>query len=57
MDEEDNFQFALEKDWADGPPAIEGSPIEFALGWVSELAEPFYVSPEDLTAAEANDHP
>lgn len=26
--EEDNIQFALERDWADGPPAIEGSPIE-----------------------------
>ncbi|WP_458124729.1 hypothetical protein [Paenibacillus sp. Z3-2] len=54
---EDNIQFALEKDWADGPPAIEGSPIEFALGWVSELAEPFYVSPQALAAAEANNHP
>ncbi|MBU5353185.1 hypothetical protein KQI74_12875 [Paenibacillus barcinonensis] len=54
---EDNIQFALEKDWADGPPAIEGSPIEFALGWVAELAEPFYVSSEALTAAEANNHP
>ncbi|MGN7414605.1 hypothetical protein [Paenibacillus sp. SAF-068] len=55
--EEDNIQFALEKDWADEPPAIEGSPIEFALGWVSELTEPFYVSHEALRAAEANNHP
>ncbi|ASS67593.1 MULTISPECIES: hypothetical protein [unclassified Paenibacillus] len=54
---EDSIQFTLEKDWADGPPAIEGSPIEFALGWVSELAEPFYVSPEALEAAKANNHP
>ncbi|MGC5776642.1 hypothetical protein [Paenibacillus pabuli] len=55
--DEDNFQFTLEKDWADGPPIIEGSPIEFALGWVSELAEPFYVSSEALAAAEANNYP
>lgn len=55
---EDNIKFTLEKDWThDGPPAIEGSPIEFALGWVSELAEPFYVSSEALAAAEANNHP
>jgi hypothetical protein len=50
---ENNIQFALEKNWADDPPAIEGSPIEFALGWVSKLAKPFYVSSEALTAAEA----
>ncbi|WP_211748753.1 hypothetical protein [Paenibacillus sp. Marseille-Q4541] len=55
--DEDSIQFTLEKDWADGPPAIEGSPIEFALGWVLELAEPFYVSPEALEAAKANNHP
>ena len=55
--DENNFQFTLEKDWVDGPPIIEGSPIEFALGWVSELAEPFYVSSEALAAAEANNHP
>lgn len=54
---EDSIQFTLEEEWAEGPPAIEGSPIEFALGWVSELAEPFYVSPEALRAAEANNHP
>ncbi|MGO4531982.1 hypothetical protein AB4Z30_23125 [Paenibacillus sp. 2TAF8] len=56
MDAE-TIQFTLKMDWADGPPAIEGSPIEFALGWVSELAEPFYVSSEALTAAEANNYP
>ncbi|SEL78810.1 hypothetical protein [Paenibacillus sp. OK003] len=55
--DEAHIQFTLEKDWVDGPPAIEGSPIEFALGWVSELAEPFYVSPQALAAAEANNHP
>ncbi|MBT2289272.1 hypothetical protein J7E73_09015 [Paenibacillus albidus] len=55
--DEDNIQFKLEKNWADGPPTIEGSPIEFALGWVSEMAEPFYVSSKALAAAEANNHP
>ncbi|AIW42383.1 hypothetical protein [Paenibacillus polymyxa] len=55
--DEDNVQFTLEKDWADRPPAIEGSPIEFALGWVSELAKPFYVSSEALTVAESNNNP
>ncbi|MEK4513557.1 hypothetical protein [Paenibacillus sp. FSL K6-2524] len=54
---EGSIQFTLEKDWADGTPAIEGSPIEFALFWVSELTEPFYVSPEALAAAKANNHP
>lgn len=54
---EDSIEFTLEEDWADGPPAIEGSPIEFALRWVSELAEPFYVSSEAFAAAEANNHP
>lgn len=51
---EGRIQFTLEKDWADGPPAIEGSPIELALGWVSELADPFYVSPEAFAAAKAS---
>ncbi|MEC0371128.1 hypothetical protein [Paenibacillus chibensis] len=51
---EDSIEFTQEKDWADGPPAIEGSPIELALDWVSELAEPFYVSPEALAAATAS---
>ncbi|WP_145414872.1 hypothetical protein [Paenibacillus xylanexedens] len=55
--DEDSIEFTLEKEWADGPPAIEGSPIEFALGWVSELAEPFYVSLEALAAAKTNNHP
>lgn len=45
---EDRIQFALEEKWADGPPAVEGSPIELALNWVSDLTEPFYVSPELL---------
>lgn len=51
---EDRIQFALEEEWADGPPAIEGSPTELALGWVSELAEPFYISPEALAAAKSH---
>lgn len=54
---ESSIEFTLEKEWVDGPPAIEGSPIEFALGWVSELVEPFYVSQEALAAAKASDHP
>ncbi|QOS81917.1 hypothetical protein JNUCC31_14345 [Paenibacillus sp. JNUCC31] len=54
---ENNIQFTLEKEWTDGHPTIEGSPIEFAFGWVAELAEPFYVSPEALAAAETNNHP
>ncbi|SLK17350.1 MULTISPECIES: hypothetical protein [unclassified Paenibacillus] len=54
---EDNIQFALEKDWVEEPPTIEGSPTEFALGWVSELAEPFYVSREALTAAKSSNYP
>lgn len=54
---EDSIQVTLEKDWVDAPPTIEGSPIEFALGWVSELADPFYVSPDALAAAEANNYP
>ncbi|MNW32866.1 hypothetical protein D3C74_98160 [compost metagenome] len=56
MDDKDNIQFTLEKEWADGPPAIEGSPIEFALSWVSELTEPFYISPEALAAAINSDN-
>lgn len=51
--EGDNIQFALEKEWAQGPPAVEGSPIELSLGWVSELAKPFYVSPKALAAAQS----
>ncbi|WP_342476499.1 hypothetical protein NYE24_19745 [Paenibacillus sp. FSL H7-0350] len=45
-------QFIQEEDWADGPPIREGSPIELALGWVSELALPFYVSFEAQKAAK-----
>lgn len=48
----DDISFTREEEWADGPPAIEGSPIELALGWVSDLAEPFYISPEALAAAK-----
>lgn len=46
------IRFTREEEWADGPPIREGSPIELALGWVSELAPPFFVSPE---AQEAED--
>ncbi|MEK3761325.1 hypothetical protein MKZ07_23215 [Paenibacillus sp. FSL P4-0338] len=41
-----DIYFEREDEWADGPPIMEGSPIELALGWVSELALPFYVSLE-----------
>ena len=50
--DDNGIQFTLEKDWADGPPAVEGSPIELALGWVSELAPPFHVSLHAKEAAE-----
>lgn len=50
-------KFTLEKSWADGPPAVEGSPIELALSWVTELTEPFYVSPEVLVAAKTSSNP
>ncbi|ASA24929.1 hypothetical protein [Paenibacillus donghaensis] len=45
------IQFAREEEWADGPPIMEGSPIELALGWVSQLNVPFYVSSEAHEAA------
>ncbi|AIQ38565.1 hypothetical protein R50345_30500 [Paenibacillus sp. FSL R5-0345] len=45
------IQFAREEEWADGPPIMEGSPIELALGWVSQLNVPFYVSTEAHEAA------
>lgn len=51
--DENSIQFCLEKDWADGPPAVEGSPIELALGWVSELGLPFLVSSHAKEAAES----
>ncbi|WP_404303119.1 hypothetical protein [Paenibacillus sp. DP01] len=35
---EDSIQFTLEKEWADGPPAIEGSPIACAI---DEIIHPF----------------
>ena len=40
------IRFANEDEWADGPLIMEGSPIELAVGWVSELAQPFWISPE-----------
>jgi hypothetical protein len=40
-----DIAFYNEKDWADGPPAMEGSPNGLALEWVSKLAPPFWVSP------------
>ncbi len=45
------IKFTREDDWADGPPIMEGSPIELALGWVSQLNVPFYVSTEAHEAA------
>lgn len=45
------IQFVNENEWSDGPPIMEGSPIELALEWVSELAPPFWVSQEARTAA------
>lgn len=45
------ISFAREDEWADGPPLREGSPNEFALDWVSELAMPFFVSPQAEKAA------
>lgn len=42
----DGIRFTNEDEWADGPPIMEGSPIELAVGWVSELAQPLWVSPE-----------
>lgn len=45
-------QFTREEEWADGPPIMEGSPIELALGWVSQLNVPFYVSTEAHEAAQ-----
>ncbi|MEK5182716.1 hypothetical protein [Paenibacillus odorifer] len=46
------IQFTREEEWADGPPIMEGSPIELALGWVSQLNVPFYVSTEAHKAAQ-----
>jgi hypothetical protein len=40
------IQFTQEDEWADGPPIMQGSPNELALGWVSELNLPFFVSTE-----------
>ncbi|OME28905.1 hypothetical protein BSK63_23635 [Paenibacillus odorifer] len=46
--------FVNEELWADGPPLMEGSPIELAFGWVSELNAPFFVSPELLRLGETD---
>lgn len=45
------IQFTQEDEWADGPPIMQGSPNELALGWVSELNLPFFVSSEAHEAA------
>lgn len=45
------IQFTQEDKLADGPPIREGSPIKLALGWVSELALPFFISSEAQEAA------
>lgn len=47
-----DIQLTHEDEWADGPPIREGSPIELALSWVTELAVPFFVSPEAQQAAD-----
>jgi len=48
----DDIHFSNETEWADGPPQREGSPNNLALEWVSEMAEPFYVSPEAIATAK-----
>jgi hypothetical protein len=45
-------RFIREDGWTEGPPIMEGSPNELALGWVSQLAPPFFVSPEAREAAK-----
>lgn len=52
----DDISFTREEEWAEGPPLVEGSPIELAVGWVSKLAEPFYISPEALAATQTSPH-
>jgi hypothetical protein len=49
--EPNDIAFAREEEWADGPPLVQGSPIELAHGWVSELAPPFWVSQDAQQAA------
>lgn len=51
-----DIEFILEDEWTDGPPLVEGSPIKLVLSWVSELAEPFYISPEALAATQPSPH-
>lgn len=48
----DEIRFAAEDERADGPPIMEGSPNALALPWVSELAPPFFVSPEAQEAVK-----
>lgn len=50
-------RFAQEQEWADEPPLREGSPLELALGWVSELAPPFFVSPHTRIASDKGNSP
>lgn len=50
----EGIRFAKEEVWADGPPLMEGSPIELAVGWVSELNAPLFVSPELLRLGETD---
>lgn len=50
----EGIRFAKEEVWADGPPIMEGSPIELAVGWVSELNAPLFVSPELLRLGETD---
>lgn len=50
----EGIRLAKEEEWSDGPPLMEGSPIELAVGWVSDLNAPFFVSPELLRLGETN---
>lgn len=55
---ETNMRFVCEGKWSDGPPLVEGSPIELALNWVSELGPPIFAVTEILntvTKPNAND--
>lgn len=51
IEDGDDISFTREEEWADGPPLVEGSPVELAVGWVSELVESFYISAEAREAA------
>ncbi len=54
--DEEGIAFTREEEWATGPPLVEGSPVELAVGWVSELAEPFYISAEVFKTAQPSPH-